>query len=78
MPSRKAAYVRWPKPIGQNVIVLLDEFDKLVDEGYDDIIILTPDSRWVASIDDFLDYGYIDLAGDVEVRVLHRSYLGRA
>jgi hypothetical protein len=76
--ARKAAYVRWPRPIGQNVIVLLEEFDKLVDEGYDDIIIITPDNRYVASIDDFLDYGHLDVTGDVEVRVLHRSFLGRA
>jgi len=53
-----------------------DEFDALVDEGYDDIVVITPKARYIASIDEWLDFGYIDLDGDTEVRVLHRSYMG--
>lgn len=76
--SRKAYTVRYTKELDINVIVSADDFDRLIDEGYDDIIILTPKARWVVSIDEWLDYGYIDLDGDVDVRVLNRSYFGRA
>ena len=55
-----------------------DEFDRLVDEGYESILVVTPRARFIASVDEWLDYGFIDLDGDVEVRVLHRSYMGRA
>jgi len=55
--------------------IAVDEFDALVDEGYDDIVVITPRNRYIASIDEWLDYGYIDLDGDTEVRVLHRSYM---
>lgn len=57
----------------------VDEFDRLVDEGYDDIVVITPRQRYIASIDEWLDYSYIDLEDvDVEVRVLQKSYMGLA
>ena len=76
--GRKSKVISWPHDIGSNIIILSDEFDRLVDENYDDIIIITPARRYVSSLDDWLDYGYLDLSGDVEVRVLGRSYFGRA
>ena len=54
----------------------IDEFDRLVDEGYDDIVIVSPRGRYIASIDEWLDFGYIDLDGDTEIRVLHKSFMG--
>lgn len=54
-----------------------ETFDSLVDEGYDDILIITPRHRYIASIDEWLDYSYIDLTeGDVECRVMHKAYMG--
>jgi hypothetical protein len=76
--SRKVMTIKWPHDIGINVIIMCDEFDRLVDENYDDIVIVTPARRYVSSLDDWLDYGYIDIDGDVDVRVLGRAYFGRA
>lgn len=56
----------------------VDDFDELVNEGWDDIMVVTPHGRYVASLEDWLDYSYIDLDGDAEVRVMHFSYMGRA
>jgi hypothetical protein len=76
--SSKVAHLRRPFPIGKELIVDRSEFDRLVDEGYEDMLIITPDSRYVVSIDDWLDYGYDAVHGGREVRMLHRSFLGRA
>lgn len=54
-----------------------DEFDALLDSGVDDVVVITPKGRYLASIDDWLDFGYMDLIGDVEVRVLQKAYMGR-
>ena len=67
--------------INKNIIVAhqieVNEFDRLLDEGYDDILVITLKDRFIASLEDWLDYGYVDLDGDAEVRVLHRSMMGR-
>ena len=61
--------------------VAVTDFDKMVDGGVDDILIITPKGRWLSSLDDWIDYGYVDVEDNDpstdEVRVLHRSYMGR-
>lgn len=69
--------IRVEKNIIQSASIEVDEFDSLVDDGYDDILVITLKARFVASLEDWLDYGYVDLEGDVEVRTLHRSYMSR-
>jgi hypothetical protein len=55
------------------------EFDELVDQGFELITITTPKARYVSSIDDWLDFGYLDLTdSDVEVRTLHTVYMGKS
>lgn len=54
-----------------------DAFDRMVDDGYDAILIVARGKRYYATVDDWLDYSYIDIRGDEEVRVLNRSYMGR-
>ena len=73
--KRKVHYVHVEKDFLAHSIEV-DEFDALVDEGYDDILVISPKGRFVASLDEWQDFGYIDLDDDVEVRVLHRSYMG--
>jgi hypothetical protein len=55
----------------------VDEFDALVDEGYDDIMLVTPKGRFIASLDEWQEFGYIDIDQGSDVRVLQRSYMGR-
>ena len=75
--NRKVFDIRISKDFLAHAIVS-DEFDNMLDAGYDDILIITPRGRYIASLDEWLDYSYIDLDGDVEVRVMHRSYMGLA
>lgn len=74
--KRKVFEVRLDHDIKHQALIISDSFDDLIDRGYDDILIVCPTKRYIASIDEWLDYGYIDLDGDVEVRVLHKSYMG--
>lgn len=73
---RKVHTVRLETPSFLAANIPTDDFDRLVDEGYDDILVITPRGRYVASIDEWLDYSYIDLDSDTEIRVMHRSYMG--
>ncbi len=77
LPRRKPHYIFLERDFIAQVLPV-DEFDALVDSGYDDIVVVTPRGRWIASIDEWQEYGYVDLEGDSELRVLHRSYMGRA
>ncbi len=77
MARRKVHYIHVEKDF-QTFSIDVDEFDTIVDGGYDDILIVTPRARFIASVDEWLDYGYIDLDGDAEVRSLSRAYMGRA
>ena len=52
------------------------EFDRYINEGIEVIIIVTPKRRYIASVDDWQDYGYYDLEGDEEIIVLNKSYMG--
>jgi len=61
---------------GLSFFIQSSEFDKIVDGGYELIIIVTPKRRYVASVDDWQDYGYYDLEGDEEILVLNKSYMG--
>lgn len=76
MPKRKFYSVRIESDTFLSAHITSDDFDLLVDEGYDDILIITPRHRFIASIDEWLDYSYIDLDGDVEVRTMNKSYMG--
>lgn len=60
------------------------EFDRLVDEGYETIVVVTPTTRYTATVDEWQDYGYFDSVSgadeggpEVEVIVMHRSYMVR-
>jgi hypothetical protein len=74
--NRKVFTVKLDKEMGSGYSLGVDDFDALVDAGFDDILILTPRTRYVATIDDWLDYSYIDLEGDAEVRTLHKAFMG--
>lgn len=65
-----------PEPGGLSFHMAASEFDELVDAGYELIIIVTPKRRYIASVDDWLDYGYHDLEGDEDIIVLNKSYMG--
>ena len=73
---RKVHFIHLEKDFLSHSIEV-DEFDTLIAEDYDDICIITPRARYVASLDEWIDYGYIDLDDDVDIRVLQRSYMGR-
>jgi hypothetical protein len=76
--SRKVMTLKMPENLGPRCIIPSELFDQWIDEGYDDIVIICPSHRYVSTIDDWLDYGYIDLDYDVEVRVLPKAYFGSA
>ncbi len=59
-------------------VLSTDDFDYLLDHGFDDIAIVTPRGRWVASIDDWLDYSYFDNRDHVDIRVMNKSYMSKA
>jgi hypothetical protein len=79
MPKRKVHFIHIEREFIHFPIEVA-EFDALVDEGYDDIVIVSPKGRYIATVDEWLDYGYIDVNDDdgTEVRVLQRSYMARA
>jgi hypothetical protein len=68
--------LRLPEPGGLSFHMAASEFDALVDKGIEVIIIITPKRRYIASVDDWLDYGYHDLEGDEDIIVLNKSYMG--
>lgn len=76
--NRKVMTLKMPEDLGHRCVLPCEDFDKWLDEGYDDIVIVCPSKRYVSSIEDWLDYGYLDMDYDVEVRVLSKSYFGRA
>jgi hypothetical protein len=55
-----------------------DEFNRLVDLGYDYITFFGPNYRLTASVDDWLDYGRYDMVDDVDVIVLRTSRMEKA
>jgi hypothetical protein len=56
--------------------ISVEEFDRILDEGYELIVVTTPTTRYTSDIEEWIDYGYIDLIDeDVEVRALHRSFM---
>jgi hypothetical protein len=55
-----------------------EQFNTLVDAGYDYITLLGPNYRLTASIEDWLDYGRYDLVDDVDVIVLRTSRMEKA
>ena len=62
-----------------NDFIPVEDFDQLLDDGYELIVITTPSKRYTATVDDWLDYGYLDLIDeDAEVRVLSRAYMGQS
>lgn len=77
MAKRKVHEVRIDKNVILSHSIEVTEFDALVDAGYDDILLITPKGRFIASLEEWLDYGYVDLDDDVEVRVMQRAYMGR-
>lgn len=57
----------------------VDNFDQLVDDGYELIVITTETGRYTTTVEDWQDFGYVDLSDtDVEIRVLHRSYMSKS
>lgn len=55
-----------------------DEFNGLVEAGYDYITFLGPSYRLMSSIEDWLDFGRYDMIDDVEVIVLRTSRMEKA
>lgn len=51
-------------------------FNTIVDSGCEIIVIITPKRRYVASVDDWMDYGYFDVDDDEDIIVLNKSYMG--
>jgi hypothetical protein len=76
--NKKVVTVRLDKEIGSSVAILLSQFDKLVDEAVDDIVFITPTSRYITPLDDWLDFGYQIDDGYQKFISLARSYIGRA
>lgn len=68
--------IHLPEPRGLSFFLEATDFDAMVDEGVDVLVIVTPSRRYVSAIDDWFDYGYHDLEGDVDVIVLNKSYMG--
>lgn len=58
-------------------ILTTDDFDAILDQGFDDIAIVTPRGRWVASVDDWLDYSYFDNRNYQDIRVMNKSYMAK-
>lgn len=76
--KRKVFEARTPVEIKHEIWMPLPQFDALVDEGYDDVLIITPLHRYLVSLDDFLDYGYLTNNGETEVYALGKAYIGLA
>lgn len=61
-----------------------DEFDGIVDGGYEVIVFVTHKGRYSATVDEWQDYGYYDVEPgqrdsdpDVDVIRMNKSYMGR-
>lgn len=79
MPKPKTTYFQDGESKAINDSIPVEDFDQLVDDGYELIVIITPTKRYTASIDEWMDFGYLDLVDqDAEVRVLSRAYMGQS
>ncbi len=74
--NRGTLTLRVEEPRGLAFHIQSSEFDKYINDGVEVIIFITPKRRYVASVDDWQDYGYYDLEGDEEIIVLNKSYMG--
>lgn len=72
---RKVFELRLPVMLPR-VTMDADQFDWLLDAGYDDILVITPIHRYIASLDEWLDFGYVDSNENGEFRVLPKAYFG--
>lgn len=77
--------VKHDGPVTLSFHIPVAEFDRIVDEGYDIISIVTVKGRFTAGVDEWQDYGYYDVEPgatnvdpDVEVIRLNKAYMGRA
>jgi hypothetical protein len=53
------------------------EFDDIIDSGAEMILLVSPHRRFVAYVDEWLEYGQEGLAPDgTPVRFLNKSYMG--
>lgn len=55
-----------------------EEFNNVVDQGYELIAVTTPTSRYVSDVEDWLTIGYTEYDGEDEIMVLHRSFMVKA
>lgn len=83
--SLKTYTIRHNGPVTLSFHLPVDDFDRIVDEGYDVIVFVTSKSRYTAGVDEWQDYGYYDVEPgvtnvdpDVEVIRLNKSYMGKA
>jgi len=75
--KRKVFEDRLDSEIGREFWMPMYQFDTLVDEGYDDILLITPGHRYLVALDDFLDFGYITNDGIESFYALGKSYISR-
>lgn len=71
--SGKSYILKRSEDVGLTFAINSDEFDRIVDDGYDFIVIVTPARRYTASIDDWYDYSWLDVDLDTDVRVMRRA-----
>lgn len=65
-------------PDGTRFCLRVGEFNDIVDQGYEFIVIVTPTHRWTSTVEDWQDYGYYsyeDNGGQIEITCLSRGYM---